>query len=140
MYSASKLASDQALKDRALVLRIRMPFDGTDSPKSLLTKLRKYGASAKLIDSVNSLSDLDEMVSIGVSLALDKTIGIYNMVNEGGISTREIVEMMGLRDVAWFTDEEFKAVTKAPRSICTLTSRIKTRPVREALAKAIRNG
>jgi hypothetical protein len=49
----------------------------------------------------------------------------------------ELVELMGLENVQWFTEEEFKAATLAARSTCTIPAHPAMRPVREALAEAI---
>jgi dTDP-4-dehydrorhamnose reductase len=132
IYSASKLVSDQFLKDKALVLRIRMPFCAGDHPKNLLTKLRKYAETGRLLDGYNSLSDVDEMIMHAANLITDRKVGPCNLVNTGAIWTHELAEMMGLTP-QWFKFGEF---TK-PRSECRLIPSVVTRPVREALEKAL---
>jgi dTDP-4-dehydrorhamnose reductase len=139
-YSVSKIASDQILKSRALVFRIRMPFCAGDHPKNLLTKLRHYAETGKLWDGYNSLSHVDEMCSIAADLIGQNAQGAFNLVNEGAISTREIVEIMGLRAhpvLSWYSDDDFAAVTVAKRSECQLIPSVPTRPVREALMACI---
>jgi hypothetical protein len=41
--------------------------------------------------------------------------------NPGGITGKEIVKTMKL-EKEWMTEEEFKSITKAPRSNCVLSS------------------
>ena len=137
VYSASKLVSDQALKDHALVLRIRMPFDNTDNPKSLLTKLRKYALRGKILDGCNSLSDADEMCEKAAELINEKAQnGVYHLVNKGAIWTRDIMKMLDIECTFW-DKEEFRFLFPAPRSECQLSTKLDTRPVGDALIDAI---
>lgn len=132
-YSSSKAVSDQILKDRALVFRIRMPFDGSGHAKCLLTKLRHYAKHGSLIDAVNSMSDINEMTGIAAGLIkAGAPNGPYNLVNSGTISNREIVSAMGWT-AQWFTDEEFAAVTQCKRSTCELIPNVKVRDIRDAI-------
>lgn len=139
IYSVTKGVSDLYLKDRALVFRIRMPFTGVNEKKNYLTKVINYAKNGKLIDSgLNSLTDLDEAVSVACDLIERNATGPVNLVNEGSVTMHELVEMLGLENVGWFTEEEFKAATLASRSTCTIPAYSEMRPVREALADAIR--
>jgi dTDP-4-dehydrorhamnose reductase len=139
IYSVTKGVSDLYLKDRALVFRIRMPFTGVDEKKNYLTKVINYAKNGKLIDSgLNSLTDLDEAVRVACDLIEKNETGPVNLVNDGSVTMHELVEMLGLENVSWFTEEEFKAATLASRSTCTIPSHPAMRPVREALEEAIR--
>jgi 3,5-epimerase/4-reductase len=139
-YAASKLASDTFLKNESVVFRIRMPFDGSRHPRNLLTKLDDYSRKATLVDSVNSLSDADEMADAAVQLlAKDCPNGAYNLVNGGSISTRDIAQYLRL-SARWESWEDFSR-THAPRSACTLSNAkasalVPLRDVHEALAEA----
>jgi dTDP-4-dehydrorhamnose reductase len=139
-YSISKGISDVHLKDKAQVYRIRMPFTGIDEPKNYLTKVLKYARTDKLIDSgYNSLTDLDEAVRVACDLIeAGKPNGYYNLVNSGSITMHELMDMFGM-SVEWFTDEEFKAVTVAARSTCTIPAYEVMSDVRIALSNAITN-
>ena len=122
IYSLSKVLEQKALArfmDKSYLLRVRMPFGTQNHPKNLLTKFSNYPT---LIDSVNSLSRVEDVADVAVWFAqnLPKP-GIYNVVNPGEIWTHEIIEMMGLKK-EWFSEEGFKKVTKAPRSFCVLNS------------------
>jgi dTDP-4-dehydrorhamnose reductase len=139
-YSISKGISDVHLKDKAQVYRIRMPFTGIDEPKNYLTKVLKYARTGKLIDSGhNSLTDLDEAVRVACDLIeTGKPNGYYNLVNSGSITMHELMDMFGM-SVEWFTDEEFKAVTLADRSTCTIPAYEGMSDVKIALSKAVTN-
>jgi len=139
IYSVTKGVSDLYLKDRALVFRIRMPFTGVNEKKNYLTKVMNYAKNAKLIDAgQNSLTDLDEAVTVACNLIEKGATGPVNLVNEGSVDMHELVSLMGLDSVQWFTPEEFKSVTLASRSTCTIPAHPDMRPVREALTEAIR--
>lgn len=139
IYSISKGVSDSYLKDKALVLRIRMPFTNIIEQKNLLTKLRTYAVKGKLAHlGPNSLSDHDEAVRVTCDLIEeDQQIGAYNLVNQGSISNHEIADMLGLQHAEWFTDEEFRKFTAAARSTCVLPADPRMRDLKEALAQAI---
>lgn len=138
IYSISKGVSDVYLKDKAVVVRVRMPFTGVDETKNYLSKVYKYAKTAKLIDSgENSLTDLDEAVIVVCNM-LEHNVdnGPYNLVNSGSITMHELAVMMGVTP-GWFTAEEFRAATAAGRSTCVIPDSGLMRPVREALADAI---
>lgn len=137
-YSISKIASDQVLKDKALVFRIRMPFGQQDHPKNLLTKLRAYASKGKLWNGLNSITEIDEACQVMANLIRGHAMnGAYNLVNEGAIETREIAEMLGLK-ANWWDEDGFAAATACKRSVCQLTNeRAPMRPVREALVSCI---
>lgn len=135
LYSASKMVSDQALLTQAVICRIRMPFDGTENPKNLLVKLRHYARTSKVVDGLNSLSDIDEMCLIAKKLIDDNAEnGPYNLVNQEPIWTNEILSMMGI-EANWWDGSAFR--NRYKRSFCQLTTDLPTRNVRVALRNAI---
>jgi len=139
VYSMSKAVSDTALKDSAIVARIRMPFNSENVAKNLLVKIRQYAQQGKLWEGgPNSLTEIDEACEKIVELVrTNAPNGPYNLVNEGSVTTHEIARLMGLSP-AWFTDAEFAACTVAPRSICQIPNRkIPMRPVEEVLVHCI---
>lgn len=137
IYSVSKGVSDLYLKDKALVLRIRMPFTGVNERKNYLTKVYNYAKTAKLIDAgQNSLTDLDEAVRVACDLIEDGEIGPCNLVNQGSINMHELAEIMGISP-QWFTAEEFKNATAAGRSTCTIPAHKKMSDVKVALQNAV---
>jgi dTDP-4-dehydrorhamnose reductase len=137
-YSVSKGLSDSYLKSRAQVFRIRMPFTGTNEPKNLLTKIRRYAAEAKVYEGgANSLSDHDEAVRVACDLVVDGAPnGAFNLVNDGAVTMHELVARMGL-DCGWFTDHEFAQATVAARSNCVIPAYPAMRPLEVALDEAI---
>jgi dTDP-4-dehydrorhamnose reductase len=141
-YSGSKSLGQKLLSpfmNKSYLLRIRMPFGSLRHPKNFLTKLENYN---KLVDFRNSLSNVDDISKTVEFFAINKpTPGIYNLVNPGSITTREIVDMMGLSK-EWFTHEEFASAVIAPRSNCVLSSEklsniISLRSIDDALTHTI---
>lgn len=123
-YSASKSLFQELFAQyayKSYLFRIRMPFGPDTDPKNLLTKLTKYD---KLVDKINSVSQIQEVAAAAVYFATTSNrpaFGIYNAVNPGGVSTADIAEMLGL-DKEYLTPEEEKLVMKAPRSNCVLNT------------------
>jgi UDP-glucose 4,6-dehydratase len=141
-YSGSKALGQQALSafmSKSYLLRIRMPFGDEDHDKNFLTKMKKY---KKLISYENSLSYVPDVADVAVFFAnkLPKP-GIYNVCNPGSSNAKDITKMMNL-EKEFFTEEEFKAATVAPRSNCVLNvdklqAIFPLQPVEVALKKAI---
>jgi dTDP-4-dehydrorhamnose reductase len=143
-YSGAKALGQQALApflNKSYLLRIRMPFGDDDHDKNFLTKMKKYN---KLISYENSLSYLPDVADVVMHFAykLPKP-GIYNVCNPGSSNAKDISKMMNL-EKEFFTEEEFKAATVAPRSNCVmnvdkLQAIYPLQPVEMALKKAIAN-
>jgi dTDP-4-dehydrorhamnose reductase len=139
-YSTSKGISDSYLRDKhnVVVIRIRMPFSGENEPKNLLTKLTNYAKHGKLYDTgLNSITDIDQAVSVSCKLLEQNYSGVVNLVNQGTITNKEIVELMGI-DGEWYTEEEVKQNIVADRSVCTIPSHPLMGDVRERLKLAIK--
>lgn len=149
-YSGSKALAQSLLEPymhKSYLLRIRMPFGSTQHQKNFLTKLHKYN---KLIDFRNSLSCVDDVADVVICMAINELYktdkrapGIYNVVNPGSKTTKEIANMMGITK-DWFTYEEFSEAVTAPRSNCVLSSNkldsiFKIPSIDVALKKAIEN-
>lgn len=119
-YSGSKALFQQMVKpylSNSYLLRIRMPFDGSNDSKNILTKLTKY---YKLINNINSYSYVDDVAKVAVFFSQKKPPGgIYNVCNPGSLTTKQVAEKLGLNK-PWMTVDEFKTIAKAPRSNCTL--------------------
>jgi UDP-glucose 4,6-dehydratase len=122
-YSGSKALAQELLTPylmtKSYLLRIRMPFGNEPNSKNFLTKLERY---ERLIDYQNSLSYTIDVARVAVHFAVNKPEpGIYNVCNPGSSTTRRIADQMGLNK-SWFTEEEFKQATRAPRSNCVLNT------------------
>ncbi len=145
-YARTKSWIDQILKDfPVLQLRLRMPFDDTDHPRSLLTKLRRY---TKVLDEENSLTYLPDFLSALTTLAHKRSTGIYNVVNTGTISPYTIMERY--REIVdpthtfeRLTVSSLDTVVKAGRSNCLLSNAkllaegVSMRPVEDAVMQAL---
>jgi dTDP-4-dehydrorhamnose reductase len=145
-YSGTKALGEEALRgtDQCYVWRLRIPFDEFDHPKNFLTKIKSY---PKVYDAVNSLSHRGDFVRACLDLKdRHSAYGIYNVVNPGSVTTREVVDRIiriskPSRSFAfWKDDEEFyRCAAKTPRSNCILDTTklqaagIHLRPVRDAL-------
>lgn len=152
-YSRTKSWSDQFCKDFAnfpggggvLTLRLRMPFDGSDAPRNLLSKISKY---EKVLDYENSLTYIPDFLSISKTLIERRKTGVYNVVNEGvmspfGIMTlwKEIVDPS--HKFERINAAQLDTITKAGRSNCRLSTEklqkegITPRPVNEVVREAL---
>jgi len=151
-YSGTKALGEELLNDcdNCYVWRLRIPFNEVASPRNYLSKLLNY---SRLLQATNSLSHLDDFVDACLHCWERRLpFGLYNVVNTGAITTREIVELLQRyltpgRAYDFFTDEaEFMAVAaKTPRSNCILDNGklraggIAMRDVHEAVETAIRS-
>jgi dTDP-4-dehydrorhamnose reductase len=151
-YSGTKALGEELLShcDTCYVWRLRIPFNEVASPRNYLSKLLNY---PRLLQATNSLSHLDDFVDACLRCWERRLpFGLYNVVNTGAITTREIVELLQRyltpgRAYDFFNDEaEFMAVAaKTPRSNCILDNGklracgIAMRDVHEAVETAIRN-
>jgi dTDP-4-dehydrorhamnose reductase len=136
------------LKDfPVLQLRLRMPFDGTDHPRSLISKVRKY---SKVLDVRNSLTYIPDFIAATQALIAKRKTGIYNMVNPGAISPYEMmVRYKNIVDPSHvftrISQDDLLTVTKTGRSNCVLsTATIETegigfRPLDEAVEEAMQS-
>jgi len=152
-YSGTKAMAEWKIAGNPLayIWRLRMPFCEEADPKNLITKLVTYPA---IFDSPkNSLSHLGECVKACVdSWELGVKRGIYNVVNPGALTNREIVGLIceilkPNRDydiwAAKIPVSEDQVM--APRSNCVLSSKklsnagIELRPVAEAMVETLKN-
>ena len=150
-YSGSKALAEEAIDGigQSYIWRLRIPFDEFDNPRNYLTKIQRY---AKVYENVNSISHLGDFVRACLDLWERRTpFGVYNIVNPGFVTTRQVVEM--IRRILqpkrafefWRDDEEFyRVAAKTPRSNCVLdvskllATGVKLRPVTEALEHSLR--
>jgi dTDP-4-dehydrorhamnose reductase len=90
-YSRTKAWSDQVLQAFGVLnLRLRMPFDGTTSDRSLIMKLRKY---SRVLTERNSLTCLPDLMRAATTLIERRATGTYNVVNPGAISPYEVMTL-----------------------------------------------
>ena len=121
-YSGTKAEMEKRIKDTpgVSIFRLRMPFSSAKDDRNLLWKLSRY---PKLIEASNSLSFLDEFISMSLKMVAAQTpSGIYNFTNPGVAKNSQIVQLLidkGIRtsEMAFFSStSEAHSVMRAPRS------------------------
>ena len=150
-YSGVRAVAETFLRgdSRCYVARLRIPFDENDGPRNYITKLLSY---PETYDNINSLSHVGDFVRTCIELYVNNCpTGIYNVTNEGSISTRDVVKIIQEllnpnREFKYFVDDEdFYRVAKTPRSNCVLNVNkiaalgLPMRNVKDALKAAIKN-
>lgn len=75
-YRASKFAGERVCNPSDLILRIRLPFDGRNHPKNLLTKLPKFN---RLYNFMSDYTYIPDLVNATTTLANEQ--GIYNVTS-----------------------------------------------------------
>lgn len=149
-YSGTKALGEEAVRELrgGYLWRLRIPFDHVDSSKNYLSKLLAY---PRLYENVNSISHRGDFVRASLDLWANRAaFGIYNIVNPGYVSTRQVVEK--IRQILkpersfeyWASDEEFyRTAAKTPRSNCILdgaklaSAGVTLRGVEEALEASL---
>jgi len=121
-YSKSKHAYELASSDYGLTIRIRMPFDGEFTDRSVLTKLLKYD---KLINEVNSKTYIVDLVNfIDRYIAEERNENdIVNLVNPEPLDTDGVITLLKKHDKVnpnWRFVKFDELGTKAGRSNCTM--------------------
>lgn len=145
-YSRTKAWSEKTLREfPILILRLRMPFDGSPHPRNLITKLSNF---ERVLDAANSITCLDDFLKAADELIARRATGIYNVVNEGVISPFRVMELY--REIV-NPEQKFERlllsslsqVIRGKRSNCILSTAkirgegIAMRPVEEAVRAAL---
>lgn len=151
-YSRTKAWSERTLReftdrtdDRGgiLILRLRMPFDGSRHPRNLLVKLAGY---PRVLDVANSITYLPDFLMAAQALIAKRATGIFNVVNPGPISPYRIVELY--RDLISpehrferLLLDSLSQVVRAGRSNCILSTGKLTRHgiILQSAENAVRN-
>lgn len=145
-YSRTKAWCDEILKEfPVLILRLRMPFDGSAHERNLLTKISKY---SRVLDTENSLTYMPDFFAAAMQLIEKRKTGIYNVVNPGTMSPFRIMEMYkeivdSTHSFEKLTMDRLSEVATTGRSNCMLDGTkladegIVMRPVEEAVSEAL---
>ena len=139
LYSRSKYAADLMLSrlPGVGIARLRMPIDSAPGPRNLITKLAAY---PRVIDVENSVTVIDDLVSVVGRLVELRAAGVFHVTNPGVMRHRDLLE--GYRRLvdpkhAYTLIEEAALVREGlavrGRSNCVLAS-----PRLEALGVAMR--
>ena len=150
-YSGSKALGEEVLDgaENCYIWRLRIPFNDEKNPRNYLQKLLNYDS---LLDAENSISHIDDYVKSCIdSFTQECEPGIYNLVNVGSITTRQVVnwiveEGISNRKFKFFENEKdfMERAAIAPRSNCVMDTRksescgIGLRPVEEAVRESLR--
>jgi UDP-glucose 4,6-dehydratase len=125
-YSKTKHACETLLSGLyAYTFRVRMPFEDTLNSKNYLNKLFKYDTLISQPNSLTSVADMCELIFRMLFLYRQMSPGPINVVNEGTIEAREIVDMMkhhGIVNDNWKFIELADLQVKANRSNCILSN------------------
>jgi dTDP-4-dehydrorhamnose reductase len=151
-YSGTKALAEEVIRGigRSYIWRPGMPFNEQGGSKNFLSRIQQY---PKIYDSVISLSQVLDFVRACLDLwARQAPFGIYNIVNPGVITSRQVVQMIQrmLKQERhfefWKNDEEFyRFGVRMPRANCILdiakllTAGVEMRPVAEALEDSMRH-
>lgn len=127
-YSACKSLFQTLMKpylNKSYVFRIRIPFDDLPNRKNLLYKLENYDTIVNYENSITCIDDLIECILLFSRRF--PPFGIYNIVNKGIISNKEIAEKMELSNKTFVAPKEFERNCTVVRSSCSLnTEKIET--------------
>lgn len=125
-YSKSKHACETIFKNCLVYsLRIRMPFEGTLDRKNYLYKLYKYNNLISMPNSLTSTEDLYNFILKFIVLRGTLIPGPINVVNEGALSARDIIDMFKAKNIVnprWNFIELNSLNTVAKRSNCILST------------------
>lgn len=91
-YTRSKYATDLVLSrlPNVSVVRFRMPIDYIPSPKNLIDKLVRY---TKVVDVENSVTILEDLVSVCHQLLERRAPGVFHAVNPGAMKHRQLLDL-----------------------------------------------
>lgn len=149
-YSGTKAVAEKILVGfpEFYVWRLRIPFDEFDGARNYLSKIQRY---SKVYQNWNSVSHRGDFVKACLDLwTQGKAGGVYNIVNPGYVSTREVAEKIrkklkpAWKPEYWKSDDEFyRFGASAPRSNCLLDpakitqAGVVLRPVEEAIEDSL---
>ena len=105
-YSIVKGYTDKILnldKDKILILRLRQCINSDNKKQNFLNKFLSF---KKVSDIQNSYTVIPSIFPILSKLIIQGKFGIFNCVNKGSISVKEIVELFGHNDFIVCDKEE----------------------------------
>lgn len=91
-YTRTKYATDLILSrlPNVAIARFRMPIDYVPSPKNLINKLATY---KQIIDVENSVTILEDLISVTRQIIEKRGTGIFHVVNEGTMRHRDLLAL-----------------------------------------------
>ncbi len=145
IYSKCKYAAELVLSTlpHVGIARIRLPIDSVPAPENLIDKVMSF---KKVIDVENSVTIIEDMLTVLHQLLEKQASGIFHVTNPGTVTHRELVRLYEQyvdpsHTNEWITAEQLvtEGLAKKTRSNNFLQSfnlakfGITMRPVREAL-------
>ncbi len=125
-YSQTKAVAESAVKElpNVCVLRIRMPIQGSESPRNLLNKLLKYD---KILSVPNSVTIMEDFMPFVERVIEKRVTGVLNAVNPGVYEHKDLLEKYReivdpSRSFEYIGLDEFEGMTIAKRSNCVLST------------------
>jgi dTDP-4-dehydrorhamnose reductase len=151
-YCGTKALAEEAIKvvGECYIWRPALPFANVSHPRNWLSRLQTY---PRILDCLTSATHIGDFARVCLDLWEKRApFGIYNVVNPGAVSTREIAEQIQSRlhrtspFQFWRDEEEFgRFAVKAPRSHAILSASkllatgVRMRSVSEAIEEAMDN-
>ena len=131
-YAETKLMAERLIleiKPDTLIIRPRLLLSEVPHPRNTLDKLLKY---SRVIDSLESVTVVEDMLPLIKQLIEEKASGVFHVVNEGLIRPSEIMTLYGstFETIPKETlDKELATQGKARRtSVSIVSNRIKPLP------------
>lgn len=125
-YSKTKIEAEKELSNYSVLqLRLRMPVDSIPDQRNLINKLISF---KKVINTPNSITILPDLVDTAKQLINKNSTGIYNVVNPGGITHPEILELYKRyvdpnHKYDIFDLDKLNQLVSAKRSNCVLSTK-----------------
>ena len=146
-YVASKELAERVVSryPNAYICRVRLPFDGQDHPRNLLTKFQAFDT---VVDETQSIAHRGDFVNACLDLFEKRCpYGIYNVVNEGAVDYRWLCEQINLslfngkKQFKFVKPEQFEAKTVKSRCVLSVAklkvAGVKMRPANEAVLASL---
>ena len=125
-YSRTKVELERVLEGfPVLLLRPRMPFNGSNHFRNLIVKLSGYKS---VVDVPNSITSVDDLISAMWHLIQKGATGKFNIVNDGVISPSEIADLYQeiidpQHKFESISAKQLDRLTLAARSMCVLSGK-----------------
>lgn len=127
-YSRTKYATDLILSrlPNTAIVRLRLPIDHIPAPQNLIDKLSAY---KKVIDVQNSVTVVEDLISVLRQLIEKRGTGIFHCTNPGALRYRDLIQLY--REYVdpshtneWIQDQELatQGLAAKNRSTCILQS------------------
>lgn len=152
IYVASKIMAERVVRQwrKSWICRVRLPFDGIDHPRNLLTKLAKF---QYVVSETQSLTHRGDAVSAMLDMWQNGVeFGTYHLTSPGAVNYLELCDKINLarfngkRKFCFMSQEVFDATqARTIKSRCVLNTTklakagVKMRHSNEAIDDALTN-